>query len=552
MPGPFRKPLRPALWRRLKAGSAGSASSGGQGKKNVPYPPLDHYALTSDISHNLQQLEEIFKNSSDVVKRDFFIGGQAKAAVVYIDGLADKKLIEDTLLRTLQHVPPDLSRTLADRTAPWDRLMEIIVPMADVAPVDTIPDIVNHVLTGDAVLLFEGYNKALATSTRSWEHRSITEPLAEGSVRGSREGFVENLRTNTALIRRRLKTPALKIENLSLGRYSQTNVSLAYLETLADPALLKEVRRRLERINADGILESAYIEEFIEDNPLSPFPQIDHTERPDKVAAALLEGRVALLIDNTPFALLVPTVFVQFLQASEDYYERYWLASFLRLVRFVVLNVALLLPSAYVAVSTFHQEMLPTNLLIRLAAQREGIPFPALAEALLIELTFEVLREAGLRLPRLVGQAVSIVGALVIGEAAVSAGLFSPAMVIVVALTGISSFALPKYSMAITVRLLRFVMLLLAGVLGFYGIMLGLLAILVHLTTLRSFGVPYLSPVAPYHIQDFKDVFIRAPRWVQDTRPEQIGYRDLVRQEEGLKPAPPDGERRSPRGGRRP
>ncbi|GFN22199.1 spore germination protein [Thermanaeromonas sp. C210] len=548
MPRPFRKPLRAALWRlKSKAGEIGA--SGGPGLK-YPYPPLEHYVFTSELKLNLQQLEEIFNQSGDVVKRDFFIGGRARAAIIYVDGLADKTLIEDTLLRTLQRAPADLAQALVDKTAPLDRLLEIIVPMADVDFVEKMPDVVNHVLNGDAVLLFEGYHKGLATSTRSWEHRSVSEPLTESVVRGPREGFVENLRTNTALIRRRLKTPDLVVENLLVGRYSQTNVSLAYLKSLVNPALLQEVRRRLDSIDVDGILESAYIEELIEDNPFSPFPQIDHTERPDKVAAALLEGRVAILLDNTPFALLVPTLFVQFLQASEDYYERYWLASFLRLVRFVILNIALLLPSAYVAVSTFHQEMLPTNLLVRLAAQREGIPFPALVEALLVELVFEILREAGVRLPRLVGQAVSIVGALVIGEAAVSAGLFSPAMVIVVALTGISSFALPKFSMAITIRLLRFIMLVLAGVLGFYGIMLGLLAVLVHLTTLRSFGVPYLAPVAPYHGRDYKDVFVRAPRWAQDSRPTELVYRDPRRQTEGLKPAPPGRDKGEPGGGR--
>ncbi|MCG0277987.1 MAG: spore germination protein [Thermanaeromonas sp.] len=544
MPRPYRKPLR-LFQRQKKKASHSGGSSGGQGKK-FPYPPLDHYTFVPDLKANLEQLKEIFLNSSDVVKRDFLIGGQAKAAIIYIDGLADKKLIEDTLLRTLQHVPPELGRALVEKTAPLDRILEIIVPLADVSPIESISDIVNHVLCGDAVLLFDGYTKALATSTRSWEHRSIDEPLTESAVRGSREGFVENLRTNTALIRRRLKTPALRVENLCLGRYSQTNVALVYLHTLADPTLLQEIRRRLERINIDGILESAYIEELIEDNPASPFPQIDHTERPDKVVAALLEGRVALLIDNTPYALIIPTVFIQFMQASEDYYERYWLASFLRLIRFVVLNIALLLPSIYVAVSTYHQEMLPTRLLIRLAAQREGVPFPALVEALLLELVFEVLREAGVRLPRMVGQAVSIVGALVIGEAAVSAGLFSPAMVIVVALTGISSFALPIFAMAITIRLLRFIMLILAGVLGFYGIMIGLLAILIHLTTLRSFGVDYLSPVTPYHVRDFKDVFIRTPLWARHTRPTRIGYRDPWRQDTRLRPTPPKSSNQDP------
>ncbi|WP_406678746.1 spore germination protein [Moorella sp. ACPs] len=503
------------------------------------YPPLEEYQLTAELKLNLEQLQAIFAKCSDVVHRDFYLGQVLKVALIYIDGLADKKLIEDTLVRTLQQASPQLARELAGKSRDLATVMEKIMPMTDVAVVDNMAALVKHVLEGDTVLLLDGYNKVLALSTRSWEHRAIEEPIAESVVRGPRESFIESLRANTALIRRRLKTPSLKMETICLGRYTMTNVVITYLEDLVDPMVLCEVRQRLERIQIDGILESAYIEELIEDNPTSPFPQIDHTERPDKVVAALLEGRVGILVDNTPFALIVPTLFIQFIQSSEDYYERYYLSSFLRLGRFIALNIALLLPAFYVAASTFHQEMLPTNLLIRLASQREGIPFPAVVEALIMELSFELLREAGVRLPRQVGQAVSIVGALVIGEAAVSAGLVSPAMVIVVALTGISSFALPSFAMAITLRLLRFIMLILAGTMGFYGIMLGLLAILVHLNTLRSFGVPYLAPVTPWNFSDFKDVLIRVPRWAMNSRPSQIGYRDPVRQGAGLKPTPP-------------
>ncbi|QGP91293.1 Spore germination protein B1 [Neomoorella glycerini] len=552
MPGPYRKPLRAALFRRRQPPGQQDKQGQSRGSKaqKAPYPPLEAYQLTAELKLNLEQLQRIFAKCSDVVHRDFYLGQAIKAAIFYIDGLADKKLIEDTLMRTLQQAPPQLARDLADKTRELAAVMETVMPMTDVAVVDNMGAVVKHVLDGDTVLLLDGYNKGVALSTRSWEHRAIDEPITESVVRGPRESFIESLRTNTALLRRRLKTPSLKMELVCLGRYTMTNIVITYIEDLADPAVVREVRQRLERIQIDGILESAYIEELIEDNPSSPFPQIDHTERPDKVVAALLEGRVGILVDNTPFALIVPTLFVQFIQSSEDYYERYYLSSFLRLARFVALNIALLLPAAYVAVSTFHQEMLPTNLLVKLASQREGIPFPAVVEAIMLELTFELLREAGVRLPRPVGQALSIVGALVIGEAAVSAGLVSPSMVIVVALTGISSFAIPSFAMAITLRLLRFIMLILAGTLGFYGIMLGLLAILVHLNTLRSFGVPYLAPVTPWNFSDFKDVLVRVPRWAMNSRPSQIGYRDPVRQGAGLKPTPPASSNPPPGEGR--
>lgn len=308
----------------------------------------------------MEQLQEIFFKSSDFVARDFYFGQTLKAAIFYIDGLADKELIEDILVRTLQQAPASLARSLALGESPFSQVMESIMPLADVSSVKEMEEAVLHILSSDTLLLVEGVKEGLALGTRSWEHRAVEEPLTESVVRGPRESFVENLRTNTALIRRRLKTPSLKIELLRLGRYTLTNVAVVYLEDLVDPALVQEVRQRLERIKTDGVLESAYIEEFIEDNPTSPFPQIDHTERPDKVVACLLEGRVAILVDNTPFALLVPTVFVQFLQSSEDYYERYYLSSFLRIARLIALHVALLLPALYVAVSTFHQEMLPT------------------------------------------------------------------------------------------------------------------------------------------------------------------------------------------------
>ncbi|MDN5362831.1 MAG: spore germination protein [Moorella sp. (in: firmicutes)] len=546
MPGPYRKPLRAALFRRrqrpVSQGQHGGKHGQGQSGGNIqmePYPPLDEYQLTAELKLNLEQLKQIFAKCSDVVRRDFYLGQVIKVALFYVDGLADKNLIEDILVRTLQQAPPKIARDLADKSQDLTTVMESVMPLTDVAICDNMAAVVKHVLNGDTVLLLDGFSKALALSTRSWEHRAIEEPITESVVRGPRESFIESLRANTSLIRRRLKTPALKMETIRLGRYSLTNVVVTYIEDLADPAVVREVHQRLERIQIDGVLESAYIEELIEDNPTSPFPQIDHTERPDKVVAALLEGRVGILVDNTPFALIVPTIFIQFLQSTEDYYERYYLASFLRLARFIALNIALLLPSFYVAVSTFHQEMLPTNLLVKLASQREGIPFPAVVEALLIELTFELLREAGVRLPRPVGQALSIVGALVIGQAAVNAGLVSPAMVIIVALTGISSFVMPAFAMAITLRLLRFPLLLLAGTAGFYGIALGLLVILVHLTTLRSFGVPYLAPVAPTNFSDFKDVLVRVPRWAMNSRPSQIGYRDPGRQGAGLKPQPP-------------
>jgi spore germination protein KA len=285
------------------------------------------------------------------------------------------------------------------------------------------------------------------------------------------------------------------------------------------------------------VLESGYLEEFIEDNPYSPFPQVVHTERPDRVTASLLEGRVAILTDGTPFALIVPAEFITLMQSPEDYYERYMVATAIRWLRYIGFAMSLLLPSLYIAITTFHQEMIPTRLLISLAAAREGVPFPALVEALMMEFTFEALREAGIRLPRAVGQAVSIVGALVIGQAAVQAGIVSPLMVIVVAITGIASFMNPAFNIALTMRLMRFPLMLLAATLGLFGVMVGILAILIHLAGLRSFGVPYLSSLAPLHTKDLKDVAVRAPWWAMDNRPAETAKLNRRRQSRGQKPS---------------
>jgi spore germination protein KA len=302
-----------------------------------------------------------------------------------------------------------------------------------------------------------------------------------------------------------------------------------YLNGVASEAIVNEVKTRLLRINIDGILESGYIEELIEDNPRSPFPQIDHSERPDKVSAAILEGRVAIVVDNTPFVLIVPTVFLQYIQSPEDYYERYLIGSLTRLVRVASYFISIIFPALYIALTSFHQEMIPTPLALSIAASREGVPFPSIGEAFLMEATFEILREAGLRLPKQAGQAVSIVGGLVIGQAAVQAGIVSQAMVIVVALTGISSFAIPAYNAAAAGRLIRFPLMLMASVLGLPGILAGLTIILIHLSSLRSFGVNFLDPFTSPNEAQLKDTIVRVPWWGMFHLPGNIAEENASR-----------------------
>ncbi|MDD3364031.1 MAG: spore germination protein, partial [Syntrophomonas sp.] len=384
---------------------------------------------------------------------------------------------------------------------------------------------------------------------RHHNERSITQPDNEILVRGPREGFTETLTTNLPLLRRCVKSPNLMFEPMKIGRITATDISVAYIKGIASPDLINEVKQRLQRIDIDGILESGYLEEFIEDNPYSPFPQIMHTERPDRVAAALLQGRIAIFTDGTPFVLIVPAEFTSFLTAPEDYYERFLVGTAIRWIRMVAFAISLVLPSIYIAVTTFHVEMIPTRLLISITSYRQGLPFPTLMEAFMMELTFEILREAGVRLPRSIGQAVSIVGALVIGQAAVQAGIVSPLMVIIVAFTGIASFAFPSYNLGISIRLLRFPLMLLAGLLGLFGMMFGIILISIHVAGLRSLGVPYLSSLAPLHLTDLKDVLVRAPWWAMDERPAGISKINRRRQALNLKPAPPPIKNGKKRGG---
>ncbi|MBT2730904.1 spore germination protein [Bacillus sp. ISL-75] len=498
------------------------------------------YQLKGHFQDDLKQLKMIFERSSDIVFREFQIAGIQKGGLIYLDGLVDIQMIDSDVLKPLLDIGKGTSLSATIPLKKMDTfLQDSVIYVSQVSIGKTIKEVVDHILNGDTVLLLDGVNQALFISAQAWETRSVEEPATEAVIRGPREGFTENLRTNTSLVRRRLKTPQLKMESMTVGRLSNTKLVITYLEDIAETSLIAEVKERISQIDIDAILDSGYIEELIQDNPLSVFPQVNNTERPDKVAAYLLEGKIGILIDNTPFALLVPVSFYEMLQSSEDYYQHFMVATVIRWLRFFMLAGALLLPSLYIAITSFHQEMLPTTLLLSVTSSRETVPFPALVEALIMEVSFEALREAGVRLPRPVGQAVSIVGALVIGQAAVQAGIVSASMVIIVSITGISSFIFPVFSQGVAIRLLRFPMMMCAGTLGLYGILVASLILLTHMARLRSFGVPYLSPVAPLNFSSLKDTYVRAPWWKMIDRSDQTGKRNRKRMNHSMRPRPP-------------
>ncbi|MEW5954533.1 MAG: spore germination protein [Bacillota bacterium] len=524
----YRK-IKKLLKQNKQAGSGDGAGSAGQ------------QPLAADLGRNIQELRSIFERCSDVVMRQLVINGEppVDAFLVYIDGMVDVHLISDHVMRALQMNPALVPRNQR-LTGPdaFSKIKDSFIGVVGIKTTSDMQQLVRQVVYGDAGLLIDGVAAAMVINARQWESRTVEESNTEPVVRGPRDGFTEKLRTNTTLVRRRIKSHRLKMENYKIGQLTQTDVVVAYIDGIANDKVVEEVRRRLKRIKIDGILESGYIEELIEDQPYSIFPQVNVTERPDKLAANLLEGYVAIMVDNTPVTLIVPVTVPFLLQSSEDYYNRYLYAIFVRMLRFLALNIALLLPSLYIAITTYHQEMLPTLLFISIASQREGMPFPAFVEALFMETVFEILREAGIRLPRQIGQAVSIVGALVIGDAAVKAGLVSPAIVMVVALTAIASFTIPNYSASFSIRILRFPIMVLAAILGLFGIMTALMVILYHLCSLRSFGVPYLSPLAPINFHDMQDTIIRMPRWSMFQRPQLVAYKDPRRMSRGQKPGP--------------
>ncbi|MCK8488372.1 spore germination protein [Paenibacillus sp. MBLB2552] len=501
-------------------------------REKMPQP------LSLHLEDNLASLRAAADKRSDMVIRSFHVPtvNQMEYALVYIEGLVDLTSINESLLRPLMSVLSVHDGDSAERFAAIQNCASAAGPTVIVEDMESLWQ---QIMQGDTVILAQGYRQAVASGTSGGEWRSIAEPTTQNVIRGPKEAFTESLRTNTSMISRRLKSPNLRIQNKIIGEQTQTSVSVLYLEGIADDSVVHEIQRRLDRIQIDGILEGGYIEELIGDAALSPFPTMFNTERPDAVTAGLLEGQIAIVVDGSPFVLLAPVTFFAFFESSEDYYQRFYIASFLRLLRFGAFFISLLLPSLYIAVTTYHQEMLPTTLLVSLVAQREGVPLPALIEAFLMEITFEVLREAGVRMPKAIGSAISIVGALVLGQAAVEAGLISAAMVIIVSFTAISNFVIPSPNLSVTVGLIRFTMMLLGGTLGLYGVMVGLMLLCIHLASLRSFGVPYLMPVAPLIWSNLKDVFIRFPLWSMRTRPDGIAGKNRIRQKKTLKPQPP-------------
>ncbi len=478
--------------------------------------------LTTNIDKNISIIKEIMGLNKDFIIREFFLGERKsiRIALFYIDGMVEKTTINQSILKPLMYDVWMIKSDINQNLNTIETIKKTIVSVGDIELESSINLLIESCLTGNTVMLVDKYTEGLVISTAAWVARAIEEPKTEVVVRGPREGFTENITSNTVLIRRKICDPNLIFEAMKIGVRTKTKVAIAYINGIVDKKIVDEVKLRLGRIKIDAVLESGYIEQLIEDAPFSLFTTVGNSEKPDVVAAKMLEGRVAIITDGTPIVLTVPMLFGESFHSSEDYYSRPYYMSFVRIIRYLSLIISIFAPSVFVALTTFHQEVIPTPLFFTMAVAREGTPFPAMLEAFVMIVTFEILREAGVRLPRPVGQAISIVGALVIGEATVQAGIVSSPMVIVVALTAIASFISVVHGDSASI--LRLIFIIIGGILGAYGITIGLIFVLVHLTSLRSFGIPYFAPFAPFVASDLKDSIIRAPLWLMNRRPYSL------------------------------
>jgi spore germination protein len=477
--------------------------------------------ITPKVDENISYLKELFKDTSDIVYRQFSVSNW-NAAVVYIDGMADKILINNFVMESLMLEGEQIENVM--------QIKDKILTVSDMRELLKLSEAVDAMLSGDTMLLVEGIPAVFVVATRFWPVRGVSEPSGETAIRGGRDGFTETIRFNTALVRRRIRDTRLKVQPKAIGVRSKTDCAIMYIDDIVNKDVLQNLMERIDEINIDAVLDSGYIEQLIEDDCWSPFPQAQSTERPDVVSAALYEGRIAILVDNSPFAIIVPTTLPTLFQTPDDYYQRWMNASMLRLIRFLGIFIGIIMPALYVAVTSFHTSIIPTKLAYSIAASREGVPFPAFVETFIMEFALAFIMEAVVRLPKAIGSTIGIIGGLIIGQAAVSAGIVSPIMIIIVSITAIASFITPNYEVTSALRIARFFLIVAASIVGLYGIALGLIIILIHLVKLKSFGIPYLAPLVHPHKKDFKDMFIRAPIRTFKNRPEFMEPEDKIRQ----------------------
>lgn len=479
--------------------------------------------LSESLELNKKHLMEVFRDCDDIVYRKFIVSNKEdEGLLIYAKSLADSNSISENILKAI--LSYDFNHD--ERQKNNLESLEKAINVGGLKRVKDFQEILKAVLSGNTILLLNGNKQGLELSTDDGNERSIEESKVETVIRGPRDSFVENIKTNIGLVRRKIKSSNLKSKELIVGSESNTIVNVFYIDSIVNKEALNLVIKKIQAIKIDGIFESGYIEQYLEGNSYSPFSQVQFTERPDKVCGNLLDGKIIVMVDGSPQALIMPISFFSLFQSPEDYYERLLFGNFIRTLRFLGFIIATSLPAIYVALISFHHEMLPIDIMVDLSRSRAQIPFPPVVEAILMELTIELLREASARLPSTIGQTIGIVGAIVIGDAAIAANLVSPAMIIVVAITAIGSYVLPHYSNSYPLRIIRFPIIFMAANLGAFGIIIAWTWLITHLCSLESAGYPYLSPLAPLNENIKKDTILRGNLWNVVSRQSEVSKRN--------------------------
>ena len=473
--------------------------------------------LTKHLEQNMAAIHEALRDCGDIVEREFLVGGNGKLIMLYADNFVDLEALRESILETVMlDYQNDRPKGILEA------LLEEAIAVSEVKKVTTVAEICDAVFWGDTVLLMDGNDFALQATTKQFPNRGIGKAETEVVVQGPKDAFMEVMAFNIVLTRRRIRDPKLKLKRKKAGNRTRTDIALMYMEDLVRPEILETVEKQLDDMNVEGLLDSGSVEQLLERRQFSPFPQLQMTERPDKTASALLEGRVVLLADNTPYAILLPATLNTFFQAAEDYYERWEIVSFIRLIRYGAAFLAVTLPGLYIAFAVYHPQLMPTALALKVASTRGAIPFSVIGEVLIMELAFELLREAGIRLPSPVSSTIGIVGGIIIGSAAVEAGIVSPVVVIVAALTGICTFVIPNVSVVSGLRISKYLVIAMAAVFGLFGVWAALLLLLGHLSGLTSYGIPYLYPYCASSVnddRDWEDSIFRLPPSKKKGRP---------------------------------
>lgn len=479
----------------------------------------DSQAISCSLQESEELLRSLCEGCDDILLRKMRLGqGEGiDCLIVYIETAVSNMMLQDSMIgkmiNSLQASQPEEI---------YRELKENSLGISDAKDLMTMEEALAAMLAGNAIFFIDGFDRALKISSKGYPAMGVSKAESEKAMRGSREAFSESVKVNTALVRKRIRDTRLKVKEKMVGEASHTMTAVVYMEGVAYPSMVEKFQERLDSFVIDGFMDSGVIEQLTEDTWYSPFPQFQTTERPDRAAMAVLEGRVVFFSDNSPEAIILPATYNSLFQTSDDYFRHFGIVSFLRIIRYIAAFLAVSLPGLYIAVTNFQTQILPTNLIISLAEAREGVPFPGVLEVLLLELSFELLREAGVRMPGTIGNTIGIVGGLIIGQAAVSANLVSPIVVVIVALTALGSFSVPSEELSEAFRLLKYGMILLCSIFGILGLALGWMLVLIHLSGLKSFGIPYLMPFCGNDMnrrQDSKDSLIRMPLWMIKKRP---------------------------------